>query len=193
MIGPECGRDVRFTLHSWVYSVIVNCKCTDSKLKPAAPLVIVARWDEPGANFSSCALVTAAGASHPALLLLWCPLNSSLCVSSLVSHHRCSSLLFFFHYSSGISSFFISYFLPLCCPCPFTTPTSHTPLLKDGGVALCACVYHLDPWSVKTLIRFLSFILPPTCFCSDYTAQVCFHVFRFSFLSGQLEVLASHY
>lgn len=168
MLGSECGRDVRFTLH----------------------LVIVARWDEPDANFSSCVLVTAAGAHTPPSSS---GVPSCLCVSSLVSHQRCSSLLFFFSLFFWHFLFFISYFLPLCGPCPFTTPTSHTPLLKDGGVALCACVYHLDPWSVKTLIRFLSFVLPPTCFCSDYTAQVCFHVFRFSFSSRQLEVLASHY
>lgn len=171
MLGPECGRDGRFTLH----------------------LLIVARWDEPDPNFSSCALVGAAGASHPALLLQR-PLNSCLCVSSLVSHQRCSSLPFFFSLFFWHFLFFISYFLPLCCPCPFTTPTSHTPLLKDGGgVALCACGYHLDPRSVKTLIRFLSFVLPPTSFCPDYTAQVCFHVFKFSFSSRQLQVLASHY
>lgn len=96
------------------------------------------------------------GVSDP-ILLLWCPLNSCLCISSLLSHKRCSGLfmsssfltLFFWHFL-----FFISYFLPLCCPCPFMTPTSHIPLLKDGGGALWACVYHLDAWSVKALNRF---------------------------------------
>lgn len=146
-------------------------------------------WHVEMSLMQTSACVTAAGASHPALLL-WCPLNSSMRFQSRLTP---AVQFFFFSLFFWHFLFFISYFLPLCCPCPFTTPTSHTPLLKDGGVALCACVYHLDPRSVKTLIRFLSFVLPPTCFCSDYTTQVCFPVFRFSFSSRQLEVLASHY
>lgn len=101
------------------------------------------------------------GALDP-ILLLWCPLNSCLCISSLLSHKRCSGLfisfffffftLFFWHFL-----FFISYFLPLLLSLPLHDPYFTHSSIKGWGGALCACVYHLDAWSVKALIRFCPF------------------------------------
>lgn len=92
----------------------------------------------------------------PGLILLLCfSLNSRFYISSLLPQKQRSGpfISLFLDYSSDNSSYFISYFLPPLLSLPFVTPTSHTPLL--GGVfALCASVYHLDPWSVKTLIHF---------------------------------------
>lgn len=128
MLGPECGRDVRFTLRSC--SQLHNCKCTDSKLKPAT-LVIVARWDGPDANFSSRALVTAAGASHPTLVYAF-----------PVSSHSSGAVACFF-FSIILLAFPLFYFLfpPPLLSLPLHDPYfTHSSIKGWGGCFVCMCV-----------------------------------------------------
>lgn len=121
----------------------------------------------------SCSGLVCGGALDP-ILLCWCPLNFCLCISSLLSHKRCSGLFISFFFNIILLAFplfFISYFLSLCCPCPFMTPTSHIPLLKDGGV-LCehvSIIWMPEAWRLWS-ISVLSV-------CPDLFAPHCQRVF----------------
>lgn len=168
-IDSECGRELIFTHQSRVYRFII----ANVLMQTAAHVLWSLLW----------------GALDP-ILLLWCPLNSCLCISSLLSHKWCSGLFisffFFLHYSSGISSFLFLISSPFVVPAPSWPPTSHIPLLKDGGCFVCMCVSSgcLKREGFDPFLSFLciqdSFVPLPTCFWSDYTAQVYFYVFRFS-------------
>lgn len=153
MLGPACGRNLRFTLHFWVFSFVVNCKCTDSKLKPAAPLVIVARWDENDANFSSghgCGSV----APRP-------PPPRTLVYAFPGSSHTSGAVACFFFFIILLAfPFFYFLFPPPLLSLPLHDPYFTHSSIKGWGGLLCVhvCIIWIpEAWRLWSVFSRLSF------------------------------------